>query len=270
MDSVFIIQLVVSFIVGGGFVALLTFFAEKTGSRLSGIILAFPSTASLGFFFLAWSQSPEEVALVVPSILIPLGISVLFPVFYLYGALLGTRFIRKRLPLVFFSLFISVGIWLLFAFIVEKYQVSGLLYGISGYVILTTIAYFLLSKPDTHQPQKHSYSQSQLIGRAVFIGIFIAFIVLLGELANPFWGGVFAIFPAALSSSLIIIHWYYGTKNILAVFKEVPLGSLSTFVYALVVMFVFPVCGFIWGTLIALTASLITSTILTIFLSRKS
>ena len=262
MISVFNIQLIVSFFVGGSFVALLTFLAEKATSRLSGIILSFPSTVLLGFFFLAWTQSPEEVASIVPGTLVPMGITVLFPVFYVYIAQFGSAFIQKRLPLILLSFFISVSIWLLFALFVAQYKMSNLFYGIIGYLILTTIAYFLLSRSDIQHPQSHSYSVWQIIGRAVFVGFLVALVVYLGEVVNPFWGGVFAMFPAALSSSLMVIHWYYGPKTLLAVFKEIPLGSLSIFVYAITVMFVFPVTGFVWGTLIALVASLITSILL--------
>lgn len=50
MSSIFIIQLIVSFFVGGGLITLLTFLAEKSSSKVSGIILSFPSTALAGFF----------------------------------------------------------------------------------------------------------------------------------------------------------------------------------------------------------------------------
>jgi len=266
MNSIFIIQLIVSFFVGGSFVAMLTFLAEKTTSRLSGIILSFPSTVVLGFFFLAWTQSPEEVARIVPATLIPMGITILFPVFYVYIARFGSLFIKQRLLHILFSFSISVSIWLLLALFVTEYKLSNLLYGIMGYLVLILIAYFFLRKPVTQQPQSHSYSVWQIIGRAVFIGFIIALVVYFGEFVNTFWGGVFAMFPAAFSSSLILIHWYHGPKNLLAIFKQIPLGSLSIVVYAIVVMFVFPVAGFIWGTLIALAASLITSALLSEFL----
>jgi len=52
MNKLFIIQLIISFIVGGGFVALLTIVAEKVNQRIAGIILTFPITAGLALFFL--------------------------------------------------------------------------------------------------------------------------------------------------------------------------------------------------------------------------
>ncbi len=266
MDKLFFIQLIVSFIVGGSFVALLTFFAERTNSRLSGIILAFPSTALFGFFFLAWTQSAEKVTSIIPATLVSMGLSVLFPVFYVYIARVGMRFIKKRLLLIIFSFCISVISWLLLSFVVVEYKLSSLLYGIIGYLFLTIIAYVLLRQSETKQLPNHVYSIGQIIGRALFIGFIIALVVYLGEYVDPFWGGVVTMFPAALSCSLVIIHWYYGSETLLAVFREVPLGSLSIFVYAMVVMMTFPRMGFIWGSLIALTASLFTAFMLSVIL----
>lgn len=263
MSSIFIIQLVVSFFVGGGFIALLTFLAEKSSSRVSGIILSFPSTALAGFFFLAWSQSPEEVALVIPSSFIPIGISVLFPVFYTFTANLGSNFIKKRLTLILFSLFVAISIWLLLALPLAHHKISHIILGISGYLLLTVTGFFLLRNIKDHKLPKHTYSKWQILGRAVFIGSLVALIVFLGEVINPYWGAVLAMFPGALSCSIIIMHWNYGHKNLPPIFKKVPIGSLSTFFYAITIMLTFPHFGFIWGTLIAFLVSLITSFLLT-------
>ncbi|NQT76227.1 MAG: hypothetical protein HQ565_00835 [Bacteroidetes bacterium] len=265
MSSIFIIQLIISFFVGGGFIAFLTFLAERSSSRVSGIIISFPSTVFLGFFFLAWTQTPEEVATLIPATLIPLGITVLFPVFYVYIANLGAKFISKRFPLILFTLCLSVIIWLLLSFPSVFYRISNLYYGITGYLILTGISYFFLNRRKGENPPSHSYSIWQISGRAVFVGFLVALVVFLGEVANPFWGGVLAMFPAALSSSMMVIHWYYGPKSLFPMLRKVPLGSLSIFIYAITVMIVFPHTGYIWGTLIAFVTSLFTSFLLSGF-----
>ena len=264
MNSAFIIQLIISFIVGGGFIALLIFLAERSGSSVSGIILSFPSTALLGFFFLAWTQTPEEVAALIPATLIPLGISILFPVFYIYIANFGAGFIKKRLPLILFSLCLSIAVWLLLSLPMAFYKMSDLLYGIIGYLAFAAIGYLFLSRRKEKNATAHTYSIWQIAGRAAFVGFLLVMIVFLGEVVNPVLGGVLAMFPAALSSSMMIVHWNYGPKNLFPMFRKIPLGSLSIFVYAITVMLVFPHTGFVWGTLIAFAASLITSFLLSI------
>ena len=62
MVKTFYIQLIISFIAGGGFIALFTFIAEKVDAQVSGIILSLPSSAALGFFFVGWFLSPEVAA----------------------------------------------------------------------------------------------------------------------------------------------------------------------------------------------------------------
>jgi uncharacterized membrane protein (GlpM family) len=262
MTTIFITQLIVSFIVGGSFIALLTFLAERSNSRISGIIISFPSTALLGFFFLAWTQSPEEVATLVPATLIPLGISILFAVFYAYLAQMGAKFIHHRLILITITLLLSVLSWLLLSLPLAMFKMTNLLYGILGYLAFVVIGHVLLKRKKQVILPKHSYTIWQIIIRASFVGLLIVLVVLLGETVNPFWGGVLSMFPAALSSSLIVIHWYFGHNVLFSVVRRVPLGSISIFVYAIIVMLSFPWVGFIYGTLLAFLGSLTTSYLL--------
>lgn len=262
MTTIFIIQLIVSFIVGGSFIALLTFLAERSNSRISGLIISFPSTALLGFFFLAWTQSSEEVATLVPATLIPLGLSILFAVLYAYLAQMGSRFIQNRPFLIMLTLLLSVILWLLLSLPLAMFKMTNLLYGTLGYLTFVVIGHLLLKKKKQVILPRHSYSIWQIIIRASFVGLLIVLVVFLGETVNPFWGGVLSMFPAALSSSLIVIHWYFGHSVLFSVVRRVPLGSISIFVYAIIVMLSFPRVGFIYGTLLAFLGSLTTSYLL--------
>ena len=97
MNKLFFIQIATSFIVGGAGVAFLSFIAERASSRTAGIVLAFPSTGALSYFFLAWALSPEAVAAVIPATFIPLGLTAMFPVFYTYSAeAIASRTLQKR------------------------------------------------------------------------------------------------------------------------------------------------------------------------------
>ncbi len=249
---------------GGGFVALLTFLAEKSSSKVSGIILSFPSTVLISFFFLAWTQSTEEVATIIPATFIPMGVSILFPVFYIYFARLGSKFINGRIQLILFSLGSSTSIWLALSIPMAYHKMTNIVFGIIGYILLAVLGHILLNRKKSSEVQAHSYSIWQITARAAFVGLLVALVVFLGEISNPFWGGVLAIYPAALSASLIVIHWYYGHENLFGLCRKIPLGSLSIFVYAIVVMLVFPIYGFVLGTAVALICSLATSFLLSL------
>jgi hypothetical protein len=268
MNKLFVIQLIVSFLVGGGVIALLSFIAEKANKRVAGIILAFPTTLGLGFFFLGWTISPKAVADIVPSTLIPLGLSSVFVTIYAYLANHLAKIVKTKIWQIMTTFIISIGFWLIFAIPTVILKINHLAVGITSYALLILIAHLLLQRKNYEKPITLTYTTYQKIGRAIFIGFMVSLVVLLGNILNPFWGGMLAMFPAIFSSVLIIVHWYYDPKSLFPTMQKVALGSLSLFAYAITTMFVFPKFGFILGTLFAYTVSLIVTLLLMKFQSK--
>lgn len=262
MNRLFLIQLLTSFIIGGFFIALLSFIAERVNARMSGIIIAFPSTAALSFFFMGWSLSPDAVATIAPSALISLALAVLFTAVYAYSAEYFDRIIKNRIWQIIVSYGVSIGLWftLTIPFVVLK--LNNLAVGITGYVLIIVIAHVLLNRKGHEKPAPFTYTFWQKIGRTFFVGFIVFLAVLFGKILNPFWGGMFAMFPAAYTSLMMILHWYYGPKGLFPTMQKVAIGSLSLFAYTLVVMVAFPVYGFIFGTIIAYTVSVVISLVL--------
>jgi hypothetical protein len=262
LNKLFFIQIATSFILGGAGVALLSFIAERTSSRMAGIVLAFPSTGALGYFFLAWALSPEAVATVIPATFIPLGLTAMFPVFYTVSAEALSPHLRRKGYQVAVSFLVSTGCWLALAVPVALYKFSDLALGMSGYILLVLIADFLLHRRSHTKAPALSYTAGQKIGRAAFVGLIIVIVLVLGKTLDIVWGGVFAMFPAAFSSTLMLLHWYYDAKSVAAAAQNAPIGSLSICAYSIAVMFVFPRFGFIAGTVLAYCASLLTTFVL--------
>ncbi|QQR84037.1 hypothetical protein IPJ72_02475 [Candidatus Peregrinibacteria bacterium] len=270
MNKFFLIQLIVSFVVGGTVIALLSFIAEKANKRIAGIILAFPTTVALGFFFLGWTLSSNTVADVVPATLIPLGLSVLFVAVYVRIAEYSARIIRSKVWQIIVSFTLSIGLWFVLAipFVILKINHLGI--GVAGYLLLICIAHLLLQRKNHEKAVSLTYSVGQKISRAIFVGFIVFLVVLLGKLSNPFWGGMFAVFPAAFSSVLIILHWYHDPKSLSPTMQKVAIGSLSLFAYALTTIVVFPRFGFIVGTIFAYAVSLAVTLGLMTFESKSS
>ena len=262
MQILFCIQLITSFIAGGVFIAFLTFISEKVDARVSGIILALPSTAALGFFFLGWSLSSEVVSYITPSSFIPLGLSVLFVAVYIYLANFMGRFINSKLLQIILCTVVSLFVWFALAVPVILYKINNLIVGIIGYGILITITHWLLHRKNFKKPVSKMYSFKQKIGRSVFAGFMIALVVFFGKTLGPIWGSVFAVFPAAFLSSLMILHKYYNPENLFSTFQKIALGSITLLGYLLQVMLLFPLTGFAIGTVIAYAGSLIISFLL--------
>jgi MFS family permease len=257
MDNLFILQLTLSFLVGGGFIAFLSLIAEKVNRKISGIILGSPSTVLLGFFFLGWATSPETVADIIPSTLIPMGISSLFATSYAYLSEYLQKYIKKRKKQIILTFILSISIWFLVAVPIVILKINNLFFGIIGYFIIIFICHLLLRKKSHEKPPALTYTFNQKLGRATFVGFIVFLVVFLGKTLNPFWGGIFTMFPAAFSSTLILIHYYYGSKMIFPTFQKIPFGSISLFIYTISVMITFPIFGFILGTFISYIASLI-------------
>ena len=262
MNKLFFIQIATSFIVGGAGVAFLSFIAERASSRTAGIVLAFPSTGALSYFFLAWALSPEAVATIIPATFIPLGLTAMFPVFYTYSAKAVSPLLTKKGYQVLISFLLSTACWLALALPVALFKLSDFALGMIGYALLVLIADFLLHRRAHTKAPALSYTTGQKIGRAAFVGLIIVIVLVLGKTLDIVWGGIFAMFPAAFSSTLMLLHWYYDSNSVSAAAQNAPIGSLSICVYSIAVMFVFPKFGFIAGTVLAYCASLLTTLIL--------
>ncbi len=262
VPTLFTIQLLTSFIVGGGVIALLSFMAERVHSRIAGIILAFPTTVALGFFFLGWAVSPQTAADVVPATLIPLGLSMVFAAIYPYIGELAARFIQNKISQISISYVLSISIWFAAAISMVIFEINNMFIGVVGYFSLIALAHLLLHRKKYEKPVTLTYTLSQKFGRAAFVGFILVLIVFLGKMVSPFWGGILAMFPAAFSSIIMILHYYYGPQSPFPIMRNVALGSLSLFAYALAVMLVFPFFGFIVGTLFAYAVSVVVTLVL--------
>lgn len=269
MSKLFGIQLIVSFVIGGGVITLLSLVAEKANRRIAGIILAFPTTIALSFFFLGWTLTAETVAHIVPATLIPLGLCVLFVPMYAYVAEYSARVIKSKVWQIVVSFMVSIGAWFALGAPLIIFEINNLAVGVGGYGLLIFIAHRLLQRKNYDKPVTLTYTLGQKIGRATFVGFIILLVVLLGKVLNPFWGGMFAMFPAVFSSLLMILHWYYGPKSLFPIIQKVALGSLSLFSYAITAMVVFPIYGFVIGTLISYVVSLIVTLLLMRFQQPK-
>lgn len=247
MDKLFLIQLVTSFFVGGAVIALLSILAERAHESIAGIIISFPTTIALGFFFIGWTLSPMKVAAVAPVIPVMEGVVMIFTLVYLYLS-------KVRVPK-FFSMILctlgSLGVWFVLTFTLVRLDVSNLWVSLLGYVVLTSISYYFITvRP--HTPSTHvmlRYSATEKLGRAIFAGAVITLSVYLSKTLGPLWGVVFSAFPAVYISTMTIVYWHYDSSYLFKVWKNSPVGSLVFLIYAVSAIYTFPAWGLVWGTI---------------------
>lgn len=255
-QKIFLLQLFASFVLGGGFVAFLSFLSEKASERTAGIILSLPSTLMVSLFFIAWTISPQKIAEIFPVIPPALGMTTIFVIFYV--SIAQTKL--SKIQSIFLA---SIGgslFWLIGSVPLAIYKFSNVGISLLLYLILAGIGYYFLTIKPTLKISipPLSYTSGQKIFRACFAGLFITLAVFLAKALGSFWGGIMSVFPAAFLSTLIIVHWYYPPQFLFKITKNIPLGSVTFIVFAAVAGWSFPIVGILWGTIISYTGSLLT------------
>lgn len=255
MTNLFYIQLITSFFVGGIFIALLSFLAERSSRKIAGIVLSLPSTVVVSFIFIAWANSPKVIG-DITAVVIAADLAVLmFAIVYMYLSKIKLKKIYSILLCLTGAIFTWFLISLPFAYI----KFDNLLLAIIIYIIGAFITYYFLSIKNTRNEKIKTikYTNAQKIGRAIFAGSIIALSVFLSKVINPFWGGIFSGFPAAFTSTFVILHWYYGERMLFKIGKTVAAGSFvyTSFIFAS--HWAFPAFGIILGTLLSYSVSIL-------------
>lgn len=249
MPKIFIIQLIVTFIVGGSFIAFLSFLAEKASEKVAGLIISLPSTVAISFFFIGWALSPQEIGRIAPIVPVGTAAVLMFTITYLY---LSKLKMPKKWSILL-CLSGSLLVWFACAVPLAVFEFSNLWISLGIYVIFAVISYFLLTiKPKVKEIGVFlKYSALQKVFRALFAGFIVTLAVFLAKVLGPFWGGVFAIFPAVFMTTLLILHWNYDSNFLFRVWKNSPLGTLVFVVYSVIAMYSFPEFGIVWGSILA-------------------
>ena len=248
MTDIFIIKLVLSFLVGGAWVAIATLIADKYGTKLGGIITGLPSTVLVSLFFIGWTQSPGvavEATTIVPIIG---AVNALFLVAYI--SLVRVNF--------WLALFGSAFLWTVFSFTLVLLRFSNFHLSLIIYVIVVLISYLIIEKgikvkSETARKTKNTFGN--LIFRGLLSGIIIALAVVMGKIGGPLLGGMFAMFPAMFLSTLLITYFSHGPLFSSAVMKVAILSAVSVVFYGVLVRYTYLPLGLWWGTLMSIIVS---------------
>jgi hypothetical protein len=259
----FILKLILSFIVGSLWITLATVAAEKYGSKIGGIITGLPSTILVSLFFIGWTQSTQ--AAVEATTLVPIigGIICLFLITYLYLA-----------PKInfWFSLIVATGIWFIFALGTYFTSFRSFWQSIVAYLFLLLVTYLIAEKKlkiKSIQSKKVRYTFSVLLFRGLLAGGIITLSVFLAKISGPVLGGVFAMFPAAFISTILVIYFQHGKEFSFPIMKVAILSGISVVSFGLFVRYTFLPLGLWWGTLISLILAWIVGYLVHLFVKKK-
>ncbi|MCP4664501.1 MAG: hypothetical protein GY856_54650 [bacterium] len=263
MDSTFVIKLVLSVLVGGVWVTLVTMAADRFGSKVGGLAAGLPSTVVVTLLFVGLSQgrlAASEATDVVP---LAYAVNGLFLIVYV-------RLLGKGLPI---ALGASLTLWFLLSGAIVLADLRDFTVSIAAWLISLVAAVTILEKCfDIPSQGKLSirYSKRQLVARAAFSGLMIGFGVFMSRIGGPIYGGIFACFPAAFLSSLVITFFSGGAAFSRSVAKAMMLsGYINVVGYGIAVRYLYRHFDLLVGTLGGLFFSLLTGYLTLLFMRRK-
>lgn len=246
----FELQLLISFIVGGLFIALQTLIGERTKGMWRSIVLTIPSTSAMGLLFIGLTKTAGDVvsaAVVVPAATVPAY------VFVVVFALLSNFGIAMSYILSLFGWLLSAYVLLLFP--PQTFLASTFIYSLP---ILIPLYLFIRRLPQEASLKQFPMNFKHIVLRSLFGGFVVALVVVLAKTLGNVWGGLFSAFPASYTSTLLIYYHLQGSKVIPAVVRSLFFpGIFAFYIYAWVVMVTFPVFGIWLGTLFAYCATML-------------
>jgi hypothetical protein len=249
-----ILQSILPFIFSALIVIIITVVAEKYGTKVGGILGTMPSTVVIAFVFIAINKGTDfasESVAVVPAVL---GVNLIFLFVF---ALLCNRSIILALT----SSFTIWAVLSYFLYILDFKDIylSLVIYAILLVFTFVTLEYYI-KIPSIGKKQVH-YTFQKIVFRGIVAGIVISISVLLSNLGAVL-SGIFSVFPAILTSTMIITIREHGPNFSAAIGKSMIFGISSVCAYAIIIHFLYPILGILYGTIIAFVMSFIITIIL--------
>ncbi len=249
MDHLFLLKLSLSFLVGSVFITFCTIAAEKFGSKVGGLIGGLPSTVVVTLLFIGLVQTPEAASQATDVIPLVMGFSGLFLVTYTFLAQWG----------LWIGLGSALAVWSVLSLLTILLNIRHFGFSLLLYFGLLFLCYYLLEKRwrvSTYGSQKVRFTFFQIISRGLFSGAIIALAVYLSKACGPIIGGIFSVFPAVFTSTLIISYRSRGATFSRSLAKPLLIsGMVNIVIYAIAVRYLYPISGIALGTLFALAMS---------------
>ena len=243
--DVFLLKLLLSFLVGGFYIALTIWISEKYGSKLGGLVIGLPSTSLMGLLFIAWTQNDAAAVFAVPIMPAVAGVNSIFVLLFL---LLYKKGWKKALAGAF-------AFWLAANLFLVLLPMDSLWLSLALAAVLYAISASWLSRFPHRKLSAQRTSGREFLIRSVFAGAVVVVAVVLAKALGPLWGGVFSNFPAAFTSALILVSRKHGEDFTASVGRTMAFASIAAVSFALAFYFLVPVAGLALGAAAAMLVS---------------
>jgi uncharacterized membrane protein (GlpM family) len=254
-----VLQIVLPFVLSALIVILITTIAEKYGTKVGGIIGTLPTTIIIAYVFIALNQgivfASDSVA-VVPA---EMGVNLVFICAFAVLAYRSTVI----------ALFGSFFVWIILSGILLFLNMHYIYLSIIIFTVSMISTFIVLEKKFKIKSQGKRiihYTPLKILLRGILTGTIITISVLLSNIGEVL-SGIFTVFPAILSSTMIITIKEHGPDFSAGIAKSMIFGSPSVMIYAASIHFMYPIHGIFWGSIFSLIMSAIVTLI--IFKLRK-
>ncbi len=221
---------------------------ERGGPFLGAMIASLPTSVGAAYIVMAFEHTPQFISASAVGSLAANAAGVTFAAAY---ALLA----RRR------SLVVSLGgalaIWLAVAGALQRFQFD------LGSALALNLVVSAIAIPLTGAARRASFEKAEAAPRAYDIPLraaavatFVVVVTTLSHSIGSFATGMFAVFPMAMSSFIVILHPRIGgpaTSNVIAHVQVPMIGLIPTFT---AVHLLATVTGVWWSLLIGLACSL--------------
>jgi uncharacterized membrane protein (GlpM family) len=245
-ESSFLLHVIGAFVIGGGWVAFVTWFGEVYGSSYGGLIAGLPSTSAFSFLFIGWNQSAQIAAEATTQ----------FPLIFSFTGvfLLSYSLLAKRKKNFSIAMLGALLIWFLGTALIALIDLRDFELSLAGCVIVLAVVYLLFRKEGkvAKSPRKSGRSVPEILFRMALGGTVVALAVIASQLAGPQVGVIPTAFPALSTSSLYVLNKRQGLEFSRAfTLPTMVTASLTLVPYSIAVRVFYPEVGIWWGTLSA-------------------
>ena len=229
----------------------LSYIAEKVSPKVSGILSGLPVGSSITLLFFAVENGVDYVTKVALYNIHGLFAALAFSIGYYISTFYKGKFE------IFMSLLISFIAYLVIAFILAYVPPHVVLTPLIVITLMLIATIYFAKKENFIIDKKVKITVSDIIFRSLLtISIFLI-ISSLPKYVPSNIAGIFSSFPTILLPLMLIIHFRHSRLQARTVIKNTPFGLSSVVIYSLVVYFSYAKIGIIFGTIIALIASVL-------------
>ena len=243
-DPIFWYGLALKIAMTAGIVVAASVIVERSGPFIGALIAALPTAGGAALIILAWEHPPEFIANGMVGSLIANVAGAIFALTY--------ATLAQRRPLAV-SLPVALLVWLVVVFLSRLYP-----WTLASAAMLNVVVFPLTIwagrnfRDDGAAKRKVELTGADVAWRAAVVTFVVIVVTAASHSIGPYFSGIFAFFPVAMSSFFIILHSRLGGPAAASVAAHVQLPLIGLSFGFIAVHYLAVPLGVWWSYLIGL------------------